>query len=95
MYTTCQNVSIAMCMLFGYSVLHFQFSHWEEEFKKDMEIINADIVIAEDIAMDGAKRIHEKTGVDVETIAAQVGEGIQEGAQIVGENLQTGAQIVK
>jgi len=56
-------------MLFGYSVLHFQFSHWEEDFEKDLEIIKEDIAIAESMAREGATQIHDRTGVDVETIA--------------------------
>ena len=83
-----------MCMLFGYSVLHFQFSHWEEDFAKDLEIINEDIAIAQGMAKEGAIQIHDKTGVDVETIAVQVGSGIQEGASIVGGGLQTGATMI-
>ena len=87
MYTSCQNVSIALCMLFGYSVLNFQFSHWEEDFEKDMEIIKEDIAIAQGMAKEGATQIHDRTGGDVESVAVQVGTGISEGAHFVGENL--------
>ena len=69
MYTSCQNVSIALCMLLGYSVLNFQFSHWEEDFEKDMEIIREDIAIAQGMAKEGANQIHDRTGVDVESVA--------------------------
>ena len=91
MYTTCQNVTVAMCMLFGYSVLNFQFSHWQEDFEKDLEIIREDLAIAQGIAAQEAAHIHERTGVDVESVASQVGTGISEGAHYVGDHLSAGA----
>ena len=43
-----------MLMLFGYSVLYFQFSNWDQEFNEDLLIIKEDLAIAQTVIAEGA-----------------------------------------
>ena len=58
-----------------------------------MLVIQEDLEIAKGFIAQGAQRLEDKTGVDVDGIALQVGTGISESAIYVGGAIAQGASI--